>query len=57
MNGTDSDQYIGTYDAEIVVKIVEYNQFFIQRFKFAIQKEQVESKEDIKAEINNAPYF
>ena len=57
LNGTDADAFIGTYDAELVVKIVEYNQFFIQRFKFAIQKENVETEDQIEAEINLPPYF
>ena len=57
LNGTDALDYIGTYQAKLIVNILEYDQIYEQKFKFAIQKENLDSEDEINEEINQPPYF
>ena len=57
LNGTDAQDYIGVYDAQIVVNVEHFLQIYQESFKLTIQRSEPTTEEEISEKVNQPPYF
>ena len=57
LNGTEAYGFTGTYDADLIVEVPDYDVIFVQTFQFTLRRGQASTEEEIDAEVNSSPYF